>query len=567
MASNVKYFNTYNQGITVNNNEIYQSDITNVLETSISRRKITDAVFTNELSGINMNNIQSDAMEFQVGGFNPMVSSIFCEKLFNTETEQLALQLNNVSIDTPVKYMDVIIHMRDKMNFLMDGGTDCVLCYLIKGTTSFHHEELGPTTPINWSTLGNHEVLILPVLSNKEQFDILLQALNHTLQQLGGVLDSENTRNLANFKPITRIAHLQLAWKQIVDAAYSLHTNRTVTSLPNNMNIYMIDFFNKVSINGAELLRKTSGLLNLGDHLLQVNLRQAVDIYEEKTRDGGLAQNELGAFSASSLGCSEGIFYPQLASKTWRNTELTEVTDDLNIRKTLSSFLYTENSLPDNTVLENLHKQIYNEYFPQNFDTVLARTHPTSATTYKAIAIEGFIPFPLSNSDNINILKVGLARFYPFCWIVREDAYPLGGKEMIHIWNNRSKQLKQVIDIYGYYGIQSRTTFEKEEPIDYSNLFGECSLVIPQAKSLKHNMRIPTISSVVKFDSFVDNIGGERYYIPRLLTPTMLNIWDKETSLLTPMQVYILTQKFGSKPPFHPGSKLNMIVSLYAYKR
>lgn len=581
----VKYFNINNLGIIDSKREIYQSDVSRIVNYSTSKRKITDVVFTNEMAGTNMNNIQTDAMEFQVGGFNPIVNSIFCNRLFDPAVEDLGIEIQSVTMNSPIRYTDVIINIRDKMNFLLDGGTDCILVYIIEGTVN-NQESLGA----NWDT--NTNVLVLPILSSRHQFDILLRALYSTLLNDGSGLDEENKVKIQNNESTTRVNELRRAWKEIIDEAYSKHVSGT-NVLPDNCNIYMIDFFNKISIDGADLLRhQTTGLLNIGEHLIQVNLRKIANLYEEKSSGGGISQNELGAFFASSLGCSEGIYYPQFATKPWRSSKLMIASEDREVRTSISSFLLTIGGIITTTTTNTAnddddgldgggggggldggnsdapttspitlsphetHVNIYKRYLPQYFEMMIDD---------KSVSVEGHIPLPLENS-NLNLLKKGLARFYPFFWIAREDAYSLGAKELLNIWNTRSLPLQQVINIYGYYGIQNRGIYEKEEPIDYSNLFGECSMVIPQARALKHNMRIQNISGVIKFDSLYDNVG-ERYYIPRLLTPTILNIWNNESSLVTPMEIYILTQKFGSKPPFHPGSKLNIIACIYAYTR
>lgn len=519
----------------------YENDIIKVLSNSNNRRKIMDSVLTNEMNMTNLNNIETSPMEFQIGGFNPMVSTQFFTKLFDSEKEDLAIQINNISIDSPIEFENVLTNMNNKMRFLLDGGTDCILVYL----TTENNVKIGTVNSdntLNWNV--NNNVYILPILSSQIQFDVLLKALHLTLIKDNNELDKES-RDSSN---CSLTLSLRKMWKTIIDIAYP-----EGDTLPSTYQVFMIDFFNKLSVDGADLLRKSNVLFNLSDHLLNIDLRNFSDIYEEKSTEGGLPQNELGCFFSSICKCSEAIYYPCLFEK-W-NTEF----KNFQVRQSVSAFLNTNYTGQNNSSTEclenNTGNSTYFHYFPQNYNPIV--------NTNDSIVIEGFIPI-INRTNDVNILKIALARLYPFLWITREDAYSLGGKKIFHIWNNKLSQLKQIIKIYGFYSQSGHIAYQKESPIDFINLFGECSVVIPQARSFIHNMRQSRISSVLKFIS-VYNYEGKRCYVPELITPSIINIWDKESALSSSMKILILSQKFGSTPPFKIGTKLNMIVSIYAY--
>lgn len=568
----VKYFNHNNDDfIGSNKNLIYENDLTRVLSETDDRRKVADVTFTNEMAMTNMNNIETSPMEFQVGGFNPMVTTQFNTKLFDTEKEDLAIQINDINIDEPIKYDNIITNIRDKMHFLDDGGTDCICVYLQTGTRS----DFGGNMFMGFISTdhNNHnfdwgrypqDVYIVPILTNKHQFNLLMQAMSSTLIKTQTGLDQESKENFTNGQPISKILSIRTVWKTLIDESFPGASVMPTSGTSAQYNVIMIDFFNKLSVEGAELFRNRTTPFNLSSHIVNVDIRNAPDIYQNKTQNGGLPQNELGGFFSDVCHCSEGIFAPFLIEKGTRDFN-SNVNYYLNLKRSICAFLTTHYPGKDNAsstyTNNNTTDPTLRNYFPQNCNPIVK-----ASSNWWFMNINENIPQHLNsnNTMGLRIVKQGLCRLYPFLWIAREDNYHLGSTEMIHIWNNRSISLNQIIKIYGYYAVDGHESHSKEIPIDFNNLFGECSVVIPQAKSLIHNMRKQTISAVLKFDSLV-NFTGERYYIPRLITPSIINIWDKTTSLLSPLKILILSQKFGSTPPFKPGSKLNMIVSLYSY--
>lgn len=540
--ANIKYFNQ-ERIYTEKTDVVYQSEVGNVLENSDYRRHITNAIFTNEMANTDMNNIQCDAMEFQVGGFNPAIGSKYTSKMFDEETESLGIQINDITIDSPIRSIDVVNTMSRRLNFLDDGGRDCILVYIQGATNDKGVQDISATTS---------SMFVIPVLKNRKQFEMLMKAYSTRTMDMATQGDLEFTQH----KHASHALVSRLAWVDIVKDSI-----KPFQFPPSGWSVVHIDFFNQVSEGGAEFLRnleKNANILELTTYLVMVDKGTAADLYVNKTEDGGLPQNELGAYAASIFKCSEGILYPQtyFFNDGWGKPK------SKRGMFYASAFCTTFYGGKDITKDKKAQKNNVTDpqiqlYFPQNYSVVSGG---------QPVTVESQIPYPAKITD-INGNMIG--RLYPFMWLAREDSYKLGLKKMFHIWNKRQTQLQQIVKIYGTYSVEGHLSNTPESPLNFSNLFGSCSLVIPQAKSLRHNMRKTALTAVIKF-SLVESTNAEQslVYVPELITRDVLNIWNVEKSSLSePMQIYILSQKFGTKPPFRPCSKTNIAVTLYAYRK
>lgn len=535
----INYFNSHEDLFSGRRDgQVESTRLSKTLSTAISRRKIFDGIFTNEMGLTNMNNIQCDPMEFQVGGINPEIGSLSTVKLFDPFTEQLAIQINKINVDSPINNDDVLHHYATRFHFLRDGGTDCIMSYWEKdlGGGPNIYEKKDPTT---WSPT---EIYAIPLVDSQHSFNLLLNACNTRATSL---IDEE--ANLSNV--FSRRLALREAWINSIVQQNNPH------STDPNYRIISVDFLNKITIESAEMIRNKSYEVNVLTMLSEVSSKKSPNLYEDKGTSGSLPLNELGSLIANLFECSEGIFMPSLLHKN----ERVDIVPQWTPVESTAGFgtTYYHNGLW--TTETRKHNSSGDDYrfFPQHTQHVRS----LGPRTEVYVLILNLLPENrVLDSSNMHNYLTLFCIFYPFFWITRDTLIDLIPNVMLDLWFTHRKQFRQIIDIYGSFTVLPHVAFTPETRLNFTSLFGSCSLVIDHAKDVKHNMRKYAKSAAIGFE-FTENDT----YIIKLLTPGVINIWDQEKSTLNPLSVYIYTQKFGSKPPFKSCSKLNLHVTLYAY--
>lgn len=526
-------------------NLIEDTDVGHVLSTSNHRRKIYDGVFTNEMGLINMNDIQCDPMEFQIGGFNPTVGSELTTRLYDPLKEKLVIQINDVSIDTPMNNIDILTYYGTKFKFPDEGGTDCVLGYMFLDHTGTETGKGFATfaNPVKWTEFAIHAI---PLISNRKEYDMLIEAyFTHYTKHTDAEFQN---------KDASRQCAMRFAWHYLLHAKYPQATR------VEQVHLFGIDFFNVVSKEYLHYMKRYTNYKSTTDAM-----KAGVNFYREKNVDGSLPRNELGALLATMFGTTEGYYMPCMYN--W------------------------ENSGPyiGDTFFRNLFSSSFSALFHTFFDEFIPNKQRNNATDFfnsTQWSMEGLFPHlfrcyrTINNKltylhmfelmlepeaeTNGNFLKL-ISMVYPFMWICRDAVTILDDKEYLKMWKQKTanKLLQSCMTNYGSYSNEPYIAYTQPSEFNFSNVFGHCNIIIDQAKSLHYNRHKSISSGMIRFEAHVNN--HETTYVPRLITPSTINFWDNETTTLTPTTIRILTQKFNSKPPFKSGSKLTLSVSLYAY--
>jgi len=541
---------------SVRRNVSFVSDFSQVVSNAREQRKVEEFVLSNEMANANVDDFRTGPMDFHVGKFDPRR-----QKMYDEKKEDLVLQIKSVTMDFPVRNIDVLNDYAHKFHFFEDGGTDCIVVYI---TVADDLKTI--TDPL----LHRHAAYMIPVLTNREEFELLLSAA--TVKTVWPRPIRPDYEFLQSAKISRRLA-LRQAWIQLIDNAIRRHTDMSYFLGGVPFNIVMIDFFNKFSTKGAKIVR--DGEFYVGGYaanhwkcfpMYEVNRQHKVldalpNVFEGRNEEGEFTRNELGALVANLLDCDEGILYPALHLM---NDDWSEIPD---AKKTLidhCGFMTTFYSGQDVTqlpysdentteVVTGIGRLFRKGNYPQNF-------------AYDKL-MESMIPHPLKLPEDALYFEQGVCRLYSFLWLAREDDYNLTRDNVLHLWNDRRPQLLQIMRTYGFSSVRGYVAYSPERQLNFAGLFGVCNLVIVQAKSLNYDGSERRVSGQIKF--VARSIGGRMTYTPSLITPNVCNLWRQtERGVDTlPLALQVRSQKFNTRPPFSAGSKLSVHVSVYVYDK
>lgn len=523
----IKYFNSTEDLFVGRQDNLVRKSKTDVLSNN-SRRKIADIIFSNDTAMMDMNKMKCQPSNFEIGGFNPEYGSKFNSKYYDPETENFALEIKDISLDSPIRTIDIIEHYSSKFKFFDEGGTDTILSYWFENGTVGADGNFPTNDPSTWK---DFKIIIAPLIRTRRQFNRIIDAfLSHSSRT---ERDHESETNNIT----TRINALRIAWIEM------LKENKLVFS---NIHLFSVDFFNKVSPIFASQLKKYNNIY-LGPILSLIEHGKFPDMYVDKTIEGGLVQNEFGSFIAALYDIPDGIFMPMLINRN-EGPLLPSWNPVLTQSGFCTTFFY------QSTVVEqknNTTDPAVSYMFPQYHHDLRNRI---------PINMFALIPENVDSHMSSELLNI----LYPFFWICREDVNILTKTEMRRIWNTRQKQLQQVINVYASTSVRPHVAFTPEKDVNFLNLFGHCSLVIEEAKDVKHNMRKYALTAGIEFQIDSNNTQSITY-VPKMTTPGVINIWENIHDSLRAMTISMYSSKFGTFLPFRKLCTINLFVSLYAY--